>query len=100
MLVITAQIRLRACELSDSEAAVNSGRRHYLCGVALPACHTPHFASLSERGELNVGQLVREWFGRDVFAIGFSTYSGTLTAVHSIGRDICIKHHRFVQDVV
>ena len=35
---------------------------------------------MSERGELNVGQLVRQKFGTDSFLIGFSTYSGTVTA--------------------
>jgi erythromycin esterase-like protein len=35
---------------------------------------------MSERGELNVGQLVREKFGEDSFLIGFSTYAGTVTA--------------------
>jgi erythromycin esterase-like protein len=32
------------------------------------------------RGERNVGQLVRERFGQDVFLIGFTTYSGEVTA--------------------
>src|SRR5204863_4430035 len=32
------------------------------------------------RGELNIGQLVRERFGGRAFAIGFSTYRGTVTA--------------------
>lgn len=40
---------------------------------------------MSERGELNVGQLMRERFGRDVFVIGFSTYSGTVTAASNWG---------------
>ncbi|MFL5802360.1 MAG: erythromycin esterase family protein [Roseiflexaceae bacterium] len=31
-------------------------------------------------GELNLGQLVRERYGRDAFNIGFSTYTGTVTA--------------------
>lgn len=31
-------------------------------------------------GELNVGQLVREQHGRDAVLIGFTTYSGTVTA--------------------
>jgi erythromycin esterase-like protein/predicted phosphoribosyltransferase len=31
-------------------------------------------------GELNLGQLVRERHGRNAFLIGFSTYSGTVTA--------------------
>src|SRR5947207_6773430 len=32
------------------------------------------------RGELNVGQLVRQRYGNDAWLIGFSTYSGTVTA--------------------
>jgi len=35
---------------------------------------------MSRRGEVNVGQLVRERYGRDVFSIGFSTFDGTVTA--------------------
>jgi erythromycin esterase-like protein len=35
---------------------------------------------MSERGEVNVAQLVRERYGRDVFSIGFSTYEGFVTA--------------------
>jgi|ERR1700674_1571936 len=35
---------------------------------------------MSERGELNVGQLMREKFGDEAFLLGFSTYSGTVTA--------------------
>jgi erythromycin esterase-like protein len=35
---------------------------------------------LGARGELNVGQLVRERYGRDARLVGFSTYSGTVTA--------------------
>lgn len=31
-------------------------------------------------GELNVGQLVRERYGRDAVLIGFTTYAGTVTA--------------------
>src|SRR5262249_47618368 len=31
-------------------------------------------------GELNVGQLVRERYGREAVLIGFSTYAGTVTA--------------------
>ena len=40
---------------------------------------------MRERGELNVGQLVREQFGADSYAIGFSTYTGTVTAAHDWG---------------
>jgi erythromycin esterase-like protein len=37
---------------------------------------------MSERGELNVGQLMRECFPGDTCLIGFSTFSGTVTAAH------------------
>jgi erythromycin esterase-like protein len=40
---------------------------------------------MSERGEWNVGQLVRERFGSKVFGIGFSTYFGTVTAARDWG---------------
>jgi erythromycin esterase-like protein len=35
---------------------------------------------MSERGELNLGQLVRQRFGKEVVLIGFTTYEGTVTA--------------------
>ena len=35
---------------------------------------------MSRRGELNVGQLVRQRRGRDAVLIGFTTYAGTVTA--------------------
>jgi erythromycin esterase-like protein len=35
---------------------------------------------MGERGELNLGQLVRERFGEDAVSIGFTTYTGTVTA--------------------
>jgi erythromycin esterase-like protein len=35
---------------------------------------------MGESGELNVGQLVRERYGRDAALVGFSTYRGTVTA--------------------
>jgi erythromycin esterase-like protein len=35
---------------------------------------------MGAEGELNVGQLVREKYGHDAVLIGFSTYSGTVTA--------------------
>jgi erythromycin esterase-like protein len=40
---------------------------------------------MSARGELNVGQLVREQFGNEAYVIGFSTYDGTVTAAHDWG---------------
>jgi len=35
---------------------------------------------MGERGELNLGQLVREHFGKETVSIGFTTYDGTVTA--------------------
>jgi erythromycin esterase-like protein len=35
---------------------------------------------MGERGELNVGQLLRERYGKDAKSIGFTTYDGTVTA--------------------
>src|SRR5947207_9548422 len=40
---------------------------------------------MSKRGELNVGQLMREKFGKDAFLLGFSTYAGTVTAADDWG---------------
>jgi erythromycin esterase-like protein/predicted phosphoribosyltransferase len=37
---------------------------------------------MHEQGELNVGQLVREWFGAGAVLVGFTTYTGTVTAAH------------------
>jgi erythromycin esterase-like protein len=41
--------------------------------------------AMSRRGELNVGQLVRERLGQDSFSIGFTTHSGTVTAASDWG---------------
>jgi erythromycin esterase-like protein len=41
--------------------------------------------AMSERGELNVGQLVRERLGQRAFSIGFTTHSGTVTAASDWG---------------
>jgi erythromycin esterase-like protein len=35
---------------------------------------------MSDRGELNVGQLVRQQYGANVVLVGFTTYAGTVTA--------------------
>lgn len=40
---------------------------------------------MGRRGEWNVGQLVREKRGRDCVLIGFTTYSGTVTAASNWG---------------
>ena len=40
---------------------------------------------MGQRGELNVGQLVRERHGRDAVSIGFTTHHGTVTAASDWG---------------
>jgi erythromycin esterase-like protein len=35
---------------------------------------------MGERGELNLGQLVREKYGKDAFLVGFTTHTGSVTA--------------------
>jgi erythromycin esterase-like protein len=40
---------------------------------------------MSERGEWNVGQLMREKYGSDAVLVGFTTYSGTVTAASDWG---------------
>jgi erythromycin esterase-like protein len=40
---------------------------------------------MGERGELNLGQLVRARYGRDVVRVGFTTYHGTVTAASDWG---------------
>ncbi len=40
---------------------------------------------MGTRGELNVGQLVRERYRRDMVSVGFTTYTGTVTAASDWG---------------
>ena len=40
---------------------------------------------MSRRGELNLGQLMRERFGKDAFLLGFTTFDGTVIAAEKWG---------------
>ncbi len=40
------------------------------------------FTEMGARGELNVGQLVRQKYGDDAVLVGFTTYSGSVTAAN------------------
>src|SRR3989440_2825272 len=42
---------------------------------------------MSQRGELNVGQLIRERFGSEAVLIGFSTHHGSVTAASDWGAE-------------
>jgi erythromycin esterase-like protein len=43
------------------------------------------YTQMGDMGELNLGQLVREDFGRNAVLIGFTTYTGTVTAASDWG---------------
>jgi erythromycin esterase-like protein len=49
---------------------------------------------MGSTGELNVGQLVREKYNRDAVLIGFSTYTGTVTAASKWGGVTQLKQIR------
>ena len=40
---------------------------------------------MGDSGELNVGQLVRQRYGKDALLVGFTTYTGTVTAASNWG---------------
>ncbi len=46
------------------------------------------FTQMGRYGELNVGQLVKESYGADAVAIGFTTYSGTVSAASAWGGEV------------
>jgi erythromycin esterase-like protein len=49
---------------------------------------------MRERGELNVGQLVREHYGANAVLVGFTTYTGTVTAASEWDGPAHRKHVR------
>jgi erythromycin esterase-like protein len=49
---------------------------------------------MGQRGELNVGQLSRQRYGRESFLVGFTTYTGTVTAASDWGGTAERKHVR------
>jgi erythromycin esterase-like protein/pyrimidine operon attenuation protein/uracil phosphoribosyltransferase len=50
---------------------------------------------MGQEGQVNVGQLLRERFGaRDTFIVGFTTYTGTVTAASNWGGEAERKHVR------
>jgi erythromycin esterase-like protein len=85
--VVTWNLRDR--HMADTLGAIVQHLDHRLqrpCKVVLWA-HNSHLGDaratqMGAEGELNVGQLVRERWGRDAFLVGFSTNDGTVTAAH------------------
>src|SRR5207237_7429130 len=67
-------------------AHLNGGRQP----KAIVWAHNSHLGDarateMSERGEWNVGQLIRERFGKESFLVGFTTHHGTVTAASDWG---------------
>lgn len=64
--------------------------RHGDAGKVVVWEHNSHVGDarsteMAQRGELNLGQLMRERHGREVVLVGFSTYAGTVTAASEWG---------------
>ena len=66
--------------LLDNRSPLDDGKAKVIVWAHNSHLGDARATSMSESGESNIGQLVRERFGREVFTIGFTTYSGTVTA--------------------
>ena len=63
---------------------------------AIVWAHNSHIGNagataMGERGEINIGQLCRDRFGKDVASIGFSTSTGTVMAADDWGDPARVK---------
>lgn len=52
------------------------------------------FTEMGRYGEFNIGQLARQKYGPRVFNLGFSTYTGTVTAAREWGEPAMRRHVR------
>jgi erythromycin esterase-like protein len=96
----TSSWNLRDRHMTDTIAALvdHFDRRHGTTRVIVWA-HNSHIGDarateMHERGELNVGRLARERWGNDVRLIGFTTYSGGVTAASDWGEPAVRKRIR------
>lgn len=77
---------LRDRHMAESlEALIAHLERHGALAKVVVWAHNSHLGDarateMGARGELNLGQLMRERHGRDVVSVGFTTYAGTVTA--------------------
>ena len=76
-------------EMLDALAEYLAGSRGSPAKIVVWA-HNSHLGDaratdLGQRGELNVGQLVRERWGRHALLVGFTTHAGTVTAASDWG---------------
>jgi len=75
--------------LQEHLAAQNRGQPKHDTKVVVWA-HNSHLGDaratqMGQAGEWNLGQLIRQKHGRDSVSVGFSTYSGTVTAASNWG---------------
>jgi erythromycin esterase-like protein len=61
-------------------AAGTSGRAKLVLWAHNSHLGDARATEMGTKGELNVGQLIRERYGRDAVLVGFSTYAGSVTA--------------------
>ena len=77
---------LRDSHMADTlDALMNHFENQEQPAKAIVWAHNSHLGDarnteMGERGEHNIGQLVRERHDRDAVLVGFTTYSGTVTA--------------------
>jgi erythromycin esterase-like protein len=78
---------IRDCHMADMFDGLFKylGRLHGTRPKIAVWAHNSHLGDarateMGERGELNLGQLLRERYGSDALSIGFTTYDGTVTA--------------------
>lgn len=91
---------LRDRHMADTVQALLSFLEHSTPGARLVLwAHNSHLGDarateMGEQGELNVGQLVRAHFGADAVLVGFTTYTGTVTAASDWDGPAHRKHVR------
>jgi erythromycin esterase-like protein len=71
--------------MATLEAVIGHATRMNGAARAVVWAHNSHLGDaratqMGAQGELNIGQLAREAFGRDVVSIGFTTHTGSVTA--------------------
>jgi erythromycin esterase-like protein len=83
---------LRDSHMAETlDALVAHLERHGETAKVVVWAHNSHLGDaratdMGQQGEHNVGQLVRQKYGRDAVLIGFSTYSGEVTAASDWGK--------------
>ena len=77
---------LRDTHMTETlDALMNHLHKRYTQPKIVIWAHNSHIGDaratqMGKQGELNIGQLIRQRFGKDSFLIGFTTFLGTVTA--------------------